>query len=102
MFTYKVYAGKDCFKTKRIRKNNKVFSSYRSMIEKETEKINRAALKYIIMFVVIIGLAGVMFKFVFLNMILGMGKHEDKVDAPVVAVQEEKKFFYLQKKKHIR
>ena len=73
MFTYKVYAGKDCFKTKRIRKNNKVFSSYRSMIEKETEKINRAALKYIIMFVVIIGLAGVMFKFVFLYMILGNG-----------------------------
>jgi hypothetical protein len=31
-------------------------------------------LKYIIMFVVIISLAGVMFKFVFLNIILGMGK----------------------------
>jgi hypothetical protein len=31
-------------------------------------------MKYIIMFVVIISLAGVMFKFVFLNIILGMGK----------------------------
>ncbi|MCP4252278.1 MAG: hypothetical protein GY775_02520 [Candidatus Scalindua sp.] len=44
------------------------------MIEKEAEKINSAVLKYIIMFVVIISIAGVMFKFVFLNMILGMGK----------------------------
>ena len=44
------------------------------MIEKEAEKINSAVLKYIIMFVVIISLAGVMFKFVFLNVILGMGK----------------------------
>jgi hypothetical protein len=45
------------------------------MIEKEAEKINSAVLKYIIMFVVIISLAGVMFKFVFLNIILGMGKN---------------------------
>ena len=44
------------------------------MIEKEAEKINSAVLKYIIMFVVIISLAGCMFKFVFLNIILGMGK----------------------------
>jgi hypothetical protein len=53
------------------------------MIEKEAEKINSAVLKYIIMVVVIISLAkssalfvrgGVMFKFVFLNIILGMGK----------------------------
>jgi hypothetical protein len=74
IFTYKFYAGKDCYKTKRIKKDNKVFSLYRSMIEKEAEKINSAVLKYIIMFVVIISLAGVMFKFVFLNIILGMGK----------------------------
>ena len=72
--TYKFYSGKDLFKTKRIRKDNKVFGLYRSMIEKEAEKINSAVLKYIIMFVVIISLAGVMFKFVFLNIILGMGK----------------------------
>ncbi|MCP4266631.1 MAG: hypothetical protein GY777_13860 [Candidatus Brocadiaceae bacterium] len=51
------------------------------MIEKEAEKINSAVLKYIIMFVVIICLAGVMFKFVFLNMILGMGKNSTQ-DAP--------------------
>jgi hypothetical protein len=44
------------------------------MVEKEAEKINSAVLKYIIMFVVIISLAGVMFKFVYLNIILGMGK----------------------------
>jgi len=74
MFTYKFYSGKDHFKTKRIRKDNKVFGLYRSMIEKEAERINSAVLKYIIMFVVIISLAGVMFKFVFLNIILGMGK----------------------------
>ncbi len=65
-----IYSGKDHFKTKRIRKDNKVFGLYRSMIEKEAEKINSAVLKYIIMFVVIISIAGVMFKFVFLNMIL--------------------------------
>jgi hypothetical protein len=76
LFTYKFYAGKDCYKTKRIKKDNKVFSLYRSMIEKEAEKINSAVLKYIIMFVVIISLAGLMFKFVFLNVILGMGKSE--------------------------
>ncbi len=29
IFTYKFYAGKDCFKAKRIRKDNKVFSLYR-------------------------------------------------------------------------
>ncbi len=57
IFTYKFYAGKDCFKTKRIKKDNNVFGLYRSMIEKETEKINSAVLKYIIMFVVIISLA---------------------------------------------
>ena len=74
MFTYKFYSGKDHFKTKRIRKDNKVFGLYRSMIEKEAEKINSAVLKYIIMFVIIISLAGAMFKFVFLNIILGMGK----------------------------
>jgi hypothetical protein len=53
------------------------------MIEKEAEKINSAVLKYILMFVVIISLAkssvlfvrgGVLFKFVFLNIILDMGK----------------------------
>ncbi len=61
------------------------------MVEKETEKINSAVLKYFIMFVVIISLAGVTFKFVFLNMILRMGKPEVKVDSLVVAVQEKKK-----------
>jgi hypothetical protein len=51
------YADKDCYKTKRIREDNKVFSLYRPMIEKEAEKINSAVLKYIIMLVVIISLA---------------------------------------------
>jgi len=40
------YAGKDHFKTKRIRKDNKVFSLYRSMIEKEAVKIDSVVLKY--------------------------------------------------------
>ena len=94
LFTYKFYAGKDCYKTKRIKKDNKVFSLYRSMIEKEAEKINSAVLKYIIMFVVIISLAGVMFKFVFLNVILGMGKSkaEVKVEAALLPVLEETGF----------
>lgn len=84
LFTYKFYAGKDCYKTKRIKKDNKVFSLYRSMIEKEAEKINSAVLKYIIMFVVIISIAGVMFKFVFLNIILGMGKPKAQVETPAI------------------
>ena len=54
------YAGKDCYKTKRIREDNRVFRLYRSMIEKEAEKINSAVLKYIIMFVVIICLCKVL------------------------------------------
>ena len=58
------------------KKDNKVFSLYRSMIATESEKIKSAVLKYIIMFVVIIPLTGLMFKFVFLNIILGMGKPE--------------------------
>ncbi len=53
----KMFSGKERFKTKRIRKDNKVFGLYRSMIEKEAEKINSAVLKYIIMFVVIVSLA---------------------------------------------
>ncbi len=82
----RVDEGMDCFKTKRIRKDIKVFGLYRSMIEKEAEKINSAVLKYIIMFVVIISLAGEVFKFVFLNMIFSMGKPKAQVDTPVVAV----------------
>jgi hypothetical protein len=56
----RVDEGMDCFKTKRIRKDIKVFGLYRSMIEKEAEKINSAVLKYIIMFVVIISLCKVL------------------------------------------
>ncbi len=47
---------------------------------------NSAVLKYIIMFVVIISLAGEVFKFVFLNMSFSMGKPKAQVDTPVVAV----------------
>lgn len=77
---------------KRLKKDNLVFSMYRSMIKKETEKVPSAWLKYMIMFVVIIDLAGVMFKYVYLNKILGMGKVKENVivEAPVVLVSEEK------------
>ena len=93
IFTYKFYAGKDCYKTKRIKKDNKVFSLYRSMIEKEAEKINSAVLKYLIMLVVIISLAGVMFKFVFMNMILNMGKSKNsvKVETPAIVKKVQAK-----------
>lgn len=89
MFTYKFYAGKDCFKTKRIKKDPKIFSLYRSMIEKEVEKVRSAALKYIIMFVLIIGLAVGMFKFVFLDRVLGMKATKDvvKAEEPIKVVQ---------------
>ncbi len=73
-FTYKFYSGKDCFKTKRIKKDSKVFNMYRSMFIAESEKVKSALVKYIIYFVIIIVITGLAFKFVFLNLILGMGK----------------------------
>jgi zona occludens toxin len=73
-FTYKFYSGKDCFNTKRIKKDSKVFNMYRSMLLKEGEKVKSALVKYIVYFVLIIVVTGLAFKFVFLNIILGMGK----------------------------
>ena len=73
-FTYKFYSGKECFKTKRIKKDNKVFNMYQSMFIAESEKVKSALVKYIIMFVLIIAVTGLAFKFVFLDIILGMGK----------------------------
>ena len=63
------------------------------MIEKEAEKINSAVLKYLIMLVVIISLAGVMFKFVFMNMILNMGKSKNsvKVETPAIVKKVQAK-----------
>jgi hypothetical protein len=49
-FTYKFYSGDECFKTKRIKKDNKVFSMYRSMIIGEGEKIKSIPLKHILYF----------------------------------------------------
>ena len=47
---------------------------YRSMFIAESEKVKSALVKYIIYFVIIIVITGLAFKFVFLNLILGMGK----------------------------
>lgn len=38
-FTYKFYSGDECFKAKRIKQDQKVFGTYRSMILGEGEKI---------------------------------------------------------------
>ena len=86
MLTFKFYSGKDCYKTKRIKKDQKVFGLYSSMLGKETEKIQSAVLKYIIMFVLILGSAGLMFKFVFLDRILGMATKTPS--APVVELEK--------------
>ena len=72
-FTYKFYSDKEHFKTKRLKKDNKVFNLYRSMKIAETEKIRSILWKYIIMFILIVGLGVFMFKYVLLGKMLSMG-----------------------------
>jgi Zonula occludens toxin len=50
-FTYKFYSGDECFKTKRIKQDQKVFKMYRSMIIGKGEKINSIPFGHILIFV---------------------------------------------------
>ncbi|GAX61589.1 hypothetical protein SCALIN_C25_0036 [Candidatus Scalindua japonica] len=56
-FTYKFYSGDECFKTKRIKQDQKVFGMYRSMIIGEGEKIKSIPFKHILIFVGLVACA---------------------------------------------
>jgi zona occludens toxin (predicted ATPase) len=58
-FTYKFYSGDECFKTKRIKQDQKVFGMYRSMIIGEGEKIKSIPFKHILIFVGLVVCAGI-------------------------------------------
>ncbi len=74
-FTYKFYSGDECFKTKRIKQDQKVFGMYRSMIIGEGEKIRSIPFKHILIFVGLVVCAGLIFRFGFMKIFHNMNKH---------------------------
>ncbi len=88
-FTYKFYSGDECFKTKRIKKDNKVFSMYRSMIIGEGEKIKSIPLKHILYFAGLVVCALLIFRFGFMNLIGKMNKHNIGTPASVIVDVQE-------------
>lgn len=77
-FVYKFYTGNDykdeCFKTKRIKKDQKIFGLYRSMVAKETEKVRSVTYKHMLIFLLLIIGAGVVFKYGFMTALFSSGK----------------------------
>ena len=82
-FTYKFYSGDECFKTKRIKQDQKVFGMYRSMIIGEGEKIKSIPFKHILIFVGLIVCAGLIFRFGFMKIFHNMNKHNIRTPAIV-------------------
>ena len=74
-FTYKFYSGDECFKTKRIKQDQKVFGMYRSMIIGEGEKIRSIPFKHILIFVGLVLCAGLIFRFGFMKIFQNMNRH---------------------------
>jgi len=74
-FTYKFYSGDECFKTKRIKQDQKVFGMYRSMIIGEGEKIKSIPIKHILIFVGLVVCAGLIFRFGFMKIFHNMNKN---------------------------
>jgi hypothetical protein len=74
-FTYKFYSGDECFKTKRIKQDQKVFGMYRSMIIGEGEKIRSIPFKHILIFVALVVCAGLIFRFGFMKIFHNMNKN---------------------------
>ena len=74
-FTYKFYSGDECFKTKRIKQDQKVFGMYRSMIIGEGEKIKSIPFKHILIFVGLVVCAGLIFRFGFMKIFHNMNKN---------------------------
>ncbi len=90
-FTYKFYSGDECFKTKRIKQDQKVFGMYRSMIICEGEKIKSIPFKQILIFVGLIICAGLIFRFGFMKFFHNMNKHNIRTPVSVIDdVQEPK------------
>lgn len=82
-FTYKFYSGDECFKTKRISKDKKIFSLYKSMSQFEGEKIKRIPYKHMIYFLLFIFGAGIFLKFGFFRMLHSMNRKS--VSPPIAA-----------------
>ena len=74
-FTYKFYSGDECFKTKRIKQDQKVFGMYRSMIIGEGEKIKSIPFKHILIFIGLVVCAGLIFRFGFMKIFHNMNKN---------------------------
>ncbi len=74
-FTYKFYSGDECFKTKRIKQDQKVFGMYRSMIIGEGKKIKSIPFKHILIFVGLVVCAGLIFRFGFMKIFHNMNKN---------------------------
>jgi len=83
-FTYKFYSGDECFKTKRIKQDQKVFGMYRSMIIGEGEKIKSIPFKHILIFVGLVVCAGLVFRFGFMKIFHNMNKHNIRTPATVI------------------
>ncbi len=83
-FTYKFYSGDECFKTKRIKQDQKVFGMYCSMIIGEGEKIKSIPFKHILIFVGLVVCAGLIFRFGFMNIFHNMNKHNIRTPATVI------------------
>lgn len=96
-FVYKFFTGNDykdeCFKTKRIKKDQRIFRMYQSMMAIETEKVKSVTFKHIIYFCLLIGLAFLVFRFGFYRILIAPGKKISKH----VAVVEEKESLSVQK-----
>jgi hypothetical protein len=89
-FTYKFYSGDECFKTKRIKQDQKVFGMYRSMIVGEGEKIRSIPFKHILIFVGLVVCAGLIFRFGFMKIFHNMNKNH--VYHKPETVQENREF----------
>ncbi|GAX61627.1 hypothetical protein SCALIN_C27_0021 [Candidatus Scalindua japonica] len=83
-FTYKFYSGDECFKTKRIKQDQKVFGMYRSMILGEGEKIKSIPFKHILIFVGLVVCAGLIFRFGFMKIFHNMNKHNIRTPVSVI------------------
>jgi Zonular occludens toxin (Zot). len=83
-FTYKFYSGDECFKTKRIKQDQKVFGMYRSMIIGEGEKIKSIPFKHILIFVGLVVCAGLIFRFGFMKIFHNMNKHNIRTTMSVI------------------
>ncbi|MBT7592164.1 MAG: hypothetical protein HN561_13990 [Candidatus Scalindua sp.] len=87
-FTYKIYSGDECTKTKRIPKLQRVFKMYTSMEIEEGEKIKSSTTKFIIYTLLLIVGAGFAFKYGFMNFIGHMNSKSSVTKQEVGTVEK--------------